>query len=297
MMWLVSMLLLSASVASAQGFPFPGPGRAVWGGVGGGGGGFDYTTDPNFLGCWGMTSTDTELAFETDNCTADAVSDTMSWSGTYSSRASAPAGASHTLSGEGDGSSDYMLIADTAGSLDRFEVADFTIGCWYVQDGPTIGSDYVFSKDDLTAWELVSQSSGTAKFEVQNEPELTASVVAADVWQHRLMRYDGSGTSDDAVDDTLEVFTNGVADCAGGCKVQTTSPVGNAGDMTIMSQSSGSASKLLGAFHECFYADRVLTNAEVKEIYLCGVDGGDNGTTRAAAYTSGAACTVEGCCL
>jgi len=294
MKWVIAAVLLSASIASAQGIPFPGPGRAPWGASGPPpAGGTDFTADPDFLGCWAMASADSQAAFELDNCTADASADNMTWNNQFGSVPSAPAGSVFTRAAYSDGgiTNGYMSLADD----NRFEVADFTIGCWYTQDGPAPGSDYVFSKDDLTAWELQAQASGTAKFEVQDEPELTATSIGADEWQHRVMRYDGSGTSADAVDNAVEVFTNGLIDCAGGCKDQPISPAGNAGNITILAQSSGGASKLDGSAHSCFYAARVLSDAEIEEIFLCGLTGGDDGTAKDAAY-SGAICDTEGCC-
>jgi hypothetical protein len=258
-----------------------------------GGSGTDFTARSSFLGCWAMGSTDTQSVFENDNCQVDSSDDSMTMSGEFNTADDVPAGATYTKSLVGDGTADYMSLAYDS----RFESLEFTLGCWYKKALGDSTNDYIFHNNHALAWGMKTSGSGAqTQFTVDNGGvEVTATAVTVGDWQHRVVRFSTSGAGDSTAD-TVEVFTFGEADCDSGCDTTSSDMDGGVDHvMTIMSQSSGGASKLTGNVVECFYTTDVLSDAEITELYLCGLEGTDNGTTKAAGYP-GASCTIEGCC-
>lgn len=253
-------------------------------------GGSNFTADSDFTGCWLTTSTAGETAAEADNCTADASTENMVYTGTFAAGGSVPAGSGSKLSVALDGSSEFFSIADSGSD---FEAANFTLGCWLNDD--LSGTHVMLSKNDATDYEIIFASDGSGFILVDAVPEiLSAAAITADTWTHVAMRYDATGVSDDATDNAIELFINGVDGCDGACATST--GVDGNTDSFVLGATESGASEVLGIMMECFYAERVLTDAEMAEVFLCGLDGRADGATRDATYSGAQCSSITTCC-
>lgn len=241
--------------------------------------GNDYTADSDAIGCWLLFSDGTETGAEADLCSAGGT-DNMVYTGTFALGASTPTGtASGQNSVELSGVSERFALADQ----DEFEAASFTIGCWVLFDDSD-GAYIVMTKNDVENYEIIRGGAENMVYEVTNLAEAGATDVSDATWTHLGLRY--SSTTDQ-----VEPFYNGLANCTGGCRAQTTAPTGNTDPLVLGADVNGTSSEVTGDLMECFYFDRALTNTEIAEVFLCGMDGTADGSARDTAF-SGAQCSA-----
>ncbi len=247
--------------------------------------GTDFTADSDALGCWLLFSNGTETGAEADRCAAGGTN-TMTYTGTFAAGASTPAGtASDQDSVELDGTSERFHLADD----NAFEATDFTLGGWFNPDDND-SAYIIMTKNDTDNYEIIRGGATNMSYEVVTLNEAGSTNAADATWSHVVLRY--SSTTDE-----VEPFYNGSADCTGGCRAQTTAPDGTGTDnLTIGADVNGTSSELPGDIMEWFYFDRTLTNAEIAEIFLCGMDGTADGTARDAALVGAQCSDITTCC-
>lgn len=257
-------------------------------GVAAGGGGTDFTADANAIGCWLLFSDGTETGAEADRCSAGGT-DNMTAAGTFAIGTSTPSGTASGQDAVTFDADDEFSLADQ----NEFEAADFTAGCWSYHT--VTGNDALFSKGKLATWELF-KTSGLFRGTVKNVAESTPSSLANSTWWLTALRYDGTGSSADAGDDLVEIFVNGLIDCDGAC-ASSVDPTGNTDNLVVGADSAG-ASDWVGQLMDCAYFDRVLTDTEMCEWMLCGLDGTADGAARDTAFgAAGCQCSdITTCC-
>ncbi len=247
--------------------------------------GTDFSEDANALGCWLKFDDGAQASAGTDRCTDDN-DDSLTFTGTWAGPqqpGDAPAGsAANQDSAYFDGANTWFSLVDD----NRFEAANFSLGCWVNHRNDQTG--VMFTKDDVDNWELrVEVGTRFVSWEVTNKLEVDANTMVDETWELRWVRFDGTGTSPDATDDEVEVFFNGVKNCGGvGCKASS-DPTGNA-EPIIIGANEGGDLDFKGWLLECVYLNRVLTNVEMQEIALCGFFGDADGAVREANFGNGA---------
>ena len=259
---------------------------------GGGGSGFDYTGHADCEGAWLLYSSGDETGAVTDRCG----SLDMAWSGaSWVEGSSVPAG---TPSGQDSASFDgtvdnWMDIADNA----AFESSALTFMCWLYPEAAS--TDVAFSKSS-SDWELRVSSSSYYRGTVSSTAEDGTTVPPTNTWQHIAVRYDQSGTQADSVATEVETFYNGVSDCGGGaCSTDTGGLPGTTSVIRLGAQSDGGRA-WVGDLMECEFFSSALSDDEIAEIVLCGMDGlaDPNNSTGRGSY-GGVDCTSNpeaGCC-
>lgn len=266
------------------------------GGGSGGGSPTDFTSDPDCLGAWLIFTDGTESSAEADNCTGDAT-DNLTFAGTtaFDGSATPPAG---SASGQDAVALDRVDQQFSLSHATKWEAANFTVGCWLNPDNDS--NNFAMSKRDVQNWELVAETDNTFRMEVTNVQSDSATTWSTGGgWYHVVARYDGTGTHADAVDDAIEVFVNGLIDCDGATTSDcdsSTDPTGNTIDVFV--GSTEGSGYFGGDIMECFYMDRVLSDEEIADVFLCGLDGSATAATRDSSF-GGAQCGVDSsadCC-
>lgn len=246
----------------------------------------DYTDDPDFIGCWLIAASESETELEADRCSAGGT-DNVTFQDSPVAFGTVPAGSVDiTDSADLDATTGhYFDLADQS----EFEATSFTVGCWANHDRDV--SDVMIWKDFATNFGLQARNT-TEKIRgwVTNNVEETASnKLPLNEWHHVALRYDSAGAG------TVEVFVDAANACNGACATGA-DPTGGTGALVIGADHGGNG-RWDGELAECWYADRAITNTELAEIFLCGLQGGANGTTRDSTY-GGATCSDIGnlCC-
>lgn len=257
--------------------------------------GTDFSADANCMGAWIIFDDGTQAEAQLDRCNTAAQNgaDDMTWAGGAGWVAgAAPVGTptgydSATMAG---GANAFYSLADADAGIGVFEAPEFTAACWFYRDGAA-ADEVVMSKNDLLNWEILAMGpEESVRGEILNSPEIgDANAIPAAEWHHIALR---SVTATD----TVEVFADGVETCAGACQAQVGPPGGSNDPLRIGAEESG-AGRHTGRSMECVYFNRFLTDAELGELFLCGLDGTADGTARDFAY-GGATCDDinDACC-
>jgi hypothetical protein len=257
--------------------------------------GYDFTNDDNCQGLWIYFSDDLEASSVLDRCTDATTQDgsnDMTWNGAAWVLGTAPAGSPNAydaadLSG---GAGEYYIATDAGGEMNAFDAAEFTMACWINRD-ENVANQWIFGKNDVGNFELRTNNGGTGSLigRVQAGQESSAgSVAPLNTWTHVAIRFTAAGAA-------TELFANGQDACAGACEAAT-APTGNTNSLALGATHLG-ASEYNGELYECVYFDRGLTDDEIEELFLCGVEGNADGTYRDLIY-GGATCAdiANACC-
>jgi hypothetical protein len=254
--------------------------------------GYNFTGDANCQGGWIISDTSTEAGSVADACG----SDTMTWNGaSWSAGQAAPTG---TLSGQitalFNGGDQYQSVSTNV----KWENDDFTAGCWIYHTAAL--NQVFFGKNDATNWELRANIGATFRGSVGTPDETSSTAGGLNAWGLEAMRYDGSAAGHaDAADDKIEVFHNGLIACAGGC-VTGVDPTGNPNSIRI-GRNHSTSEQFAGSVMECMYFDRVLSDIEMAEWFLCGARGDVDDVEGRDTDYDGATCASApgasaGCC-
>lgn len=251
-----------------------------------GGGGTDFTDDANCIGSWLLFSDGTETGAEADRCAAGGT-DNMTWTGgVFALGADVPAG---TPAGQDSArlersTNDHLTLAAQV----EFGASKFTVLTWMLVRANISG---VFGSKNELIWEMRrNAASQFQRHEVAGVIEIGASLYALNQWRFVGMRYDGGGT------DEIEVLFGGKPDCSGACST-VAAPGPGTDPLTIGANFSGG--ETMGArMMEFTYFDRLLTDTELCEVMLCGLDGLASGVVRDIAFGSlGCHCSdISTCC-
>ena len=251
----------------------------------GGGSGTDFTVDANMLGCWVMAETaEGETEAEEDHCLAGNDNPVIWQDATAWASRTSPAGSNGMLASDHDGTNGYYNMAHDV----QFRADDFTVGCWIVTDNKDQLVQY-FGKS-ATDWEMSHLNGGAFSHLVGNGIENAGTSPVNGTWYHEVMRFVKSGSTE------IEIFTDGLPDCDGACNTDA-GPLGDNKSLGIGANEAG-GQDLDGGLMECWYADRAMTDTEICEITLCGLDGTADGAARDSAFgAAGCQCSdIDTCC-
>jgi hypothetical protein len=183
-----------------------------------------------------------------------------------------------------------------------FDGTDFTTACWVrpgalsssgqastINKGSATNYDSYVSIGLLQAW---NQAGPDAEWTDILRP------FVLDEWAHLATRFSLLGDGD-APAGFIHPFLNGLQACDGTCNTST-GPT-NAGTTEIhIGASYNGNNRMQGNLKDCIVFDRALQDDELAELFLCGVEGLDDGGARDDAY-DGATCASgpgasAGCC-
>jgi len=254
--------------------------------------GTDFQADANCQGLWlnftnGAAGEDNS---EINRCDATGATD-MVWAGAGWAHSTAPVGTDTGYDSVDitKAASEWFALTDAAGEADAFEAAEFVAAAWINKD-LSAGSEAFMSKNDTDCWEVTTTVDDKLLAEVNNDGEASAiNLLAVGDWHHVAMRRTNATAQ-------VEIFIDGVEVCDGACNGAAAGPTGNTDDLRIGAGEDDNW-EYDGQIMNVIYLDRVLTDTEMAELFLCGPYGTADGTLRDMTYGGATCATIsDSCC-
>jgi len=255
-------------------------------------GGTDFTALDSCKGAWLLYSDDVQTGAEADRCAgagqggSNPLTTTGSPTFTGISGPSGTAGLQDAVSLSGAGQ--YFNLADNS----AFDSVDYSLGCWVKQDaesGRIVMRKGLSTTVTMGIYTSVSAIRGHNKSSTDEEQSPTLTNTPT-IWSLFSMRVDTGAAS------TVEIFKNGVDVCTPPCRA-TTARADDTGSIGILADRVGGF-PWNGDAMECHYFDPPLTDAQLCEVTLCGLDGTADGTARESLISNACTCASIGnvCC-
>ena len=163
------------------------------------------------------------------------------------------------------------------------------VAAWINKDLSAAPEAFV-SKKDVDCWEVTTTADDKLLAEINDAGESSAvDLLAVGDWHHVAMRRTNATAQ-------VEIFIDGVKVCAGACAAAAAGPTGNTDDLRI-GASEGGLWDFNGQIMNVIYLDRVVTDTEMAELFLCGPYGTADGTLRDMTYGGATCATIsDSCC-
>lgn len=264
--------------------------------AGGGVSGTNFLDDADCIGAYLMTSAGTQAGHENNACTqVSNPAPDVAWQGTGANWTnSTPAGTAAgqdavDIDRDGQASGvEYFKGEGTAGEFDMMGSTKLTFMCWMNLDESANNKPFISRQGSANF--ALKQAFQEARVEIAGTL-LTSTALSQTLgeWHHWASVYDSAATGAE-----MELWVDGLSEGTGS---QLTTPnVANI-DFGIGANQAG-AGDFDGQLMECGVFDRVMTDTEICEVVLCGLDGTADGAIRDTNFgATGCTCSdIATCC-